>query len=385
MHFVMKLSKLCNLRCNYCYEYEELSHKERMPLEGLDFFFRHLVTYIQSKPKQIGIPHFILHGGEALLLPHSYLRSFRELQRKHLDAAGIEYTNGVQSNLVQISDATLDLLQELNISLGISFDVFGNQRVDIKGRDTQDRVLDNLQRLIDRNIRFGGAITVLHGANIEHVLRIYDFYNRLRINYRMLPIFSHVDPPARIEPILISHQETLTAFQEVAKAQFANPSNIRVLPLWDYFKAAVSYLTGGRKAIYDPQVEEWVYIVNTNGDTYDHGDAYSPEGFMGNIFKQPLSEIRKAPEYQNTVAIRQSRLETCHSCSFYGHCNQLPIAEAISSERVYDENGKLECTIAKPMIQFMINEIEQSDSGKLLLNSLDITHDSSLENQMIPS
>jgi len=384
MHFVIKLSKLCNLRCTYCYEYEELSNKERMPLEGLDFFFRNLVTYIESKPEHLRTPHFILHGGEALLLPHSYLRSFRDLQRKYLDAAGIKYSNGVQSNLVKISDATLDLLEELEISLGISFDVFGDQRVDIKGQDSQDRVLDNLQRVIDRNIPFG-AIMVLHGGNIDHVLPTYDFYNKLKINYRMLPIFSHSNPPPRVEPILVSREKTLKAFQEVAKAQFANPTNIRVLPLWDYFKAAVRYLTDERKTIYDPQAQEWVYIINTNGDVYDHGDAYSPEGFMGNVFRQSLSDIRQTADYQQTVAVRQSRLETCRSCSFYGHCNQLPMAEAISSERFYDEDDKLKCTIAQPMIQFMINQIEQSDSGKLLLNDLDSSlMSSSLSNQMIP-
>ncbi|MGY6530624.1 MAG: radical SAM protein [Cyanobacterium sp.] len=385
MHFVIKLSKLCNLRCTYCYEYEELANKERMPLEGLDFFFRNLVPYLESKPEHLRRPHFVLHGGEALLLPHSYLRSFRDLQRKYLDPAGIKYSNGVQSNLVKVSDATLDLLEELEITLGISFDVFGNQRVDLKGQDSQDRVLDNLQRLIDRNIPFG-AIMVLHKGNIDHILPTYEFYNRLKINYRILPIFSHNNPPPRIEPILITHEQTLKAFQEVAKAQFASVTNIRVLPLWDYFRAAVRYLTDGKKAIYNPEVEEWVYIINTNGDVYNHGNAYCPEGLMGNVFRQSLLEIRQTADYKRTVAIRQNRLETCRSCSFDGYCNQLPIAEAISSERTYNEAGKLECNISKPMIQFMINEIEKSDSGKLLLNNLESSSlTSSLDNQMIPS
>lgn len=384
MHFVMKLSKLCNLRCNYCYEYEELNNKERMPLEGLDFFFRHLATYLKSQPPENRTANFVLHGGEALLLPHSYLRAFKELQRKYLDAEGLEYNNGVQSNLVQISDATLDLLEELDINLGMSFDVFGNQRVDIKGNDSQDRVLDNMQRLMDRKIPFA-AIMVLHEANIDYVLPSYEFYNELHINYRMLPIFSHNDPPPRVEPILVSHEETVKALQEVVKAQFAQPSNIKVLPLWDYFKAAVRYLAGARRAIYDPQREEWAYIVNTNGDVYSHGDAYSADGLMGNIFRQSLSDIKQSAEYQHTISVRKNRAENCRSCSFYGYCNQLPIAEAISSERVYHEDGKLECTIAKPMIQFIINQIEQSDSGKLLLNTVDVSEDSALENEMIPS
>jgi len=35
MFFVMKVSKLCNLRCTYCYEYDELANRERMSLDQL--------------------------------------------------------------------------------------------------------------------------------------------------------------------------------------------------------------------------------------------------------------------------------------------------------------------------------------------------------------
>jgi uncharacterized protein len=362
----MKLSKLCNLRCTYCYEYEELENKERMPLEGLAYFFRHLAQYLQVTP-QVTPLHFILHGGEALLLPHSYLREFRSLQRQYLDAAGIEYTTAVQSNLVKISESTLDLLAEEEISLGISFDVFGDQRIDLKGRNSQDAVLVNMQRLMDRKIPFG-AIAVLHRLNIDHVVPTYQFFNELGINYRILPIFSHVDPPSRIEPLLVSHQDTVTALQKVAQVQFEAPSNIRVLPLWNYFTAAVRYLTGKSIQTYEPVQAEWAYIVNTNGDLYNHGDAYLQEGLMGNIFQQSLAQIRQSAAYQQTLALRQERLATCRRCQFDGYCNQLPVAEAIPSERMYSSSGNLECPLAQPMIQFMVKQIEQSPDAQLLLN-----------------
>jgi uncharacterized protein len=369
MHFVMKLSKLCNLRCTYCYEYEELGNKDRMPMEGLAYFFRNLADYLQAQPERTPL-HFILHGGEALLLPHSYLREFRNLQRQYLDQAGIEYTVAVQSNLVKLSDATLDLLAEEEISLGISFDVFGDQRVDIKGSNSQDAVLENMQRLIDRRIPFG-AIAVLHSLNIDHVVSTYHFYNELGINYRILPIFSHIDPPPRVEPLLVSHQDTVKALQQVAKAQFDAPTKIRVLPLWSYFNAAMRYLTGKSIGAYNPAQQEWAYIVNTNGDLYNHGDAYLPEGLMGNIFHQSLAEIRKSSDYQETIALRDNRLETCRRCPFDGYCNQLPIAEAIPSERAYDAQGKLQCSIAQPMIRYMIGQIEQSPDAQLLLNQVE--------------
>ena len=369
MHFVMKLSKLCNLRCTYCYEYDELGNKERMPLEGLAYFFRNLADYLKNHPQSSPL-HFILHGGEALLLPHSYLREFRNLQRQYLDTAGIEYTTAVQSNLVKISERTLDFLAEEKISLGISFDVFGDQRVDIKGHNSQEAVLENMQRLIDRKIPFG-AIAVLHRLNIDYVVPTYQFFNQLGINYRILPIFSHVDPPSRIEPLLVSHEETVTALQKVAQAQFQEPTNIRVLPLWNYFMAAIRYLTGQSTEIYDPAQEEWAYIVNTNGDLYNHGDAYLAEGLMGNIFCQSLQEIRKSVAYAKTINLRQNRLATCRRCSFNGYCNQLPVAEAIPTERMYDATQNLQCPIAKPMIQFMIQQIEQSVDAQLLLNQVE--------------
>lgn len=365
MHIIIKLSKLCNLRCTYCYEYAELANKERMPLAGIEYFFQNLADYVKQRQDQRPI-HLILHGGEALLLPESYLREFCELERRYLGEAGIEYTTSVQSNLVKVADRTLDLLAELNISLGVSLDVFGDQRVDIKGRQSQDTVLENLQRLIDRDIHFG-AIAVLHAQNIDHVIPTYQFFNELGINYRILPIFSHEDPPERIRPLLISPVATVNALQTVAKAQFAEPTNISVMPLWVYFTAAIRHLQGHKIEAYQPANEEWALIMNTNGDIYSHGDAYQPEGLMGNVFSQPLAEIFASKSYQDTLKLRHQRLETCRSCKFDRQCNQLPIAEAIPSERTYDEMGNLQCQVAQPMIQFMVEQIQQSVDAQLLL------------------
>ena len=37
--FVVKISKFCNLRCSYCYEFEELGQRRRMSLADLHAFF----------------------------------------------------------------------------------------------------------------------------------------------------------------------------------------------------------------------------------------------------------------------------------------------------------------------------------------------------------
>ncbi len=367
MYIVMKLSKMCNLRCTYCYEYDELSNKERMPLDGIEYFFKSLSEYVLSRGNYFPI-HLVFHGGEALLLPHEYLRAVCSIAEKYLGANGVKYDISVQSNLFKLSNKTLDLLEELNLHLGISLDVFGDQRLDIAGRVSQDKVLDNLQRLLDRDVNFG-AISVLHALNVDKAVKTFQFYQELGIGYRILPIHSsHETPPERMKHLLLSHEQTIEALQKVAKAKFNSSSPIEILPLDDYFQAAVRYLINGEIGLYNPFDFEWALIVNTNGDIYPHGDAYQPIGLMGNIFRQSISEILVSEAHTNATKVRMERAETCRRCKFDGKCVQLPIAEAIPSERFYDEAGVLQCSIAQPMIQFMVDEIQQSSDAQALLN-----------------
>lgn len=362
MHLVMKLSKLCNLRCNYCYEYDELANKERMPLEKLRFFLQHLAPYLEKERIEA---RFVLHGGEPLLLPHSYLRAFKQLQQEYLDPLGIRYKNTVQTNLVKAPDKVLDLLQELDISLGVSLDVFGDQRVDLQGRNSQKIVLDNLQRLLDRQIPVG-AIAVLHQHNIDRAVDIYRFYNDLGINCRLLPIFSIESPVPRVNTLNLSRQQVLQAYQAVASAQFSSPTKIKVYPLCQYFQAAVRDLTQQAIKRYEPAQREWALIINTNGDVYNHGDAYLPEGLMGNVFKQSIQQIFASSAYARVNALRHQRSQTCRHCSFDRKCHQIPVVEALPSERLYDEKGHLLCSIAQPMIQYMRDHLQDSSVRHLL-------------------
>jgi uncharacterized protein len=98
MHLVMKLSKLCNLRCTYCYEYAELANKERMAIESIDYFFNSVAQNVLKRGNNVPVD-LILHGGEPLLLPREYLRAVGALREKHFASNGITNTVAVQSNL----------------------------------------------------------------------------------------------------------------------------------------------------------------------------------------------------------------------------------------------------------------------------------------------
>src|SRR6185503_8399340 len=96
LELIVKVSKYCNLRCSYCYEYNELANKRRMSLEQLRAFFEHVAdTASDFGRDQI---RFIWHGGEPLLLPPDYYHSIGQLQREILPPE-LKFTNHVQTNL----------------------------------------------------------------------------------------------------------------------------------------------------------------------------------------------------------------------------------------------------------------------------------------------
>lgn len=362
MHFVMKLSKLCNLRCNYCYEYDELGERDRMPLDRLEWFFAGLAEHYRAAGWRFKL-HFVLHGGEPLLLPESYLRGLVEGMRGRLGAAGVPFECSLQTNLTRLGERTIALLDELQISLGVSIDVFGGQRLTIAGEDSQDRALDNLQLLFDRGAveRLGvGGISVLHRRNVDRAVDTFEFFRELGLGYRILPIFSITDPPPRVRGLTLEPARVVAALQQVALAQLRARPSIRVYPLDNYFESAVHHLTGVAVRRYDPRAAEWALIVDTNGDVYNHAEAYLPEGRMGNIFGERFSEILASPARAATLALREARAADCSGCPYFDCCSGIPVIEALPSERAYALDQRLECTVARPMIAFM-TELLRSD------------------------
>ena len=266
------------------------------------------------------------------------------------------YVVATQTNLTQYKKEILDLFVEHGVTLGVSLDVFGGLRKSISGVDSQDIVLRNLQRLNDDGYLEPlcvGGIAVVTSRNIDRVLDIYEFYKRLGMSFRMLPVFNQsTERDFRAPGLEVSHARVLAAYKQVAIAQLRDNMQQPIRPLEDYFKAAVIACVNGISNRYDPWDEEYALIINTNGDIYSDGDTYSPEGFIGNIYERPFSEIYRSERRKKVCEVREVRAQTCRLCPYDQRCNQMSIAECKPSERQLDAKGRLICTIARPMIDF---------------------------------
>jgi uncharacterized protein len=125
LEFVVKLSKYCNLRCSYCYEFEDLHKRDRMDLAQIQRMFLHISAH--TAEHNVENVKFIWHGGEPFLFKPDF---FREIGRSQtaIFGADVAVSNTVQTNLTVLSEEMLSFLENGSFfsGLGVSFDPYGS-------------------------------------------------------------------------------------------------------------------------------------------------------------------------------------------------------------------------------------------------------------------
>src|SRR3954466_9223944 len=114
-------SKLCNLRCRYCYELPMLIDASRMSLQDIERMFVNVERGYRAYNEPIGI-NFYWHGGEPLLIPPSFYDRVFEIQRRVFPESTRRITNSIQSNFTVMDDDRIALLQRFD-AVGISLDL----------------------------------------------------------------------------------------------------------------------------------------------------------------------------------------------------------------------------------------------------------------------
>lgn len=353
VHWVVKASKLCNLRCLYCYEWNELSNRERLSLEGWERLLVMIREYHQKRAAELRAPFqscIIWHGGEPMLLPLSYYEQVVDLQHRILGDQALarrEFFNTVQTNLYTLPEDTLDLFEREGFQIGVSMDVVGGIRLTAQGKETEDRVVENMDRLRGRAMAFG-AILVLAGHTCPNITVAYDFYESIRINLRVLPLFqAPLNTPGA--PFAATASQMIDALCRLFAHWALRPNRVPVWPLNSYVRMVYLKMMGQRQGRYDRRAGEWALLVNTNGELYQVMDAYEPRFSLGNLFRDSLADVLSSDAYAQSL-VRDDALYArhCGRCQFRGACNSLPLFES-----AYPGPHLERCYIAYEVLQYI--------------------------------
>ncbi len=377
--FVVKTSKQCNLRCQYCYEFKDLHKTDVMTIAQIESMYRHLESYYRSLPHFTDI-HFIWHGGEPLLLSPRFYWEALDLQSQIFTGDNYKVSNGVQTNLTVLDDERLLLLAEGFDRVGVSIDVMGDLRTYENGRDSQARVLENIDRLRAASIPFG-CITVLNRKNIDNIEQIYQFYRELNLAARLLPLH-HTDNTEQNNGIEIDPHSVLKAFQTIFDLWLEDEVDTSITPVVEMVRDVLNF--------YDPQAacyfydkREWeiINLVNITGDMYGYADAYQLDRSYGNIFTTPLAELYASPQHEKSILAAEQRLEqTCVDCKFFGACSGYPIAEDGYEYHELDEHGAIRCIVQKGMLQYI--EYRLLEEGIIEGGTIDLSKLKNIDNEL---
>lgn len=354
LQLVTKITKYCNLRCTYCYEYPDLDKKERMTTDNLAAFFRHVADF--ARKNKIDNVDFLWHGGEPLLIPLAFYDEIAGLQQEAF-GTDVSYSNSMQTNLTVLTDRHIAWLRDKAFlsSMGVSFDVLGDQRVDKTGQTRTKAIAANMQKLIDNGVHFG-AISVLSRATLPHVRQIYQFFDGLGIGSRFLPFYMNAYEK-QIQEHALTHAEIVAGLNAAFDTWLESENATPALPISEYLDYATTWLGGGEGMTYNIRENECVFIVNTNGDTYGIAHAYEPEYLYGNIFTQSLDEILASAGRARAVKEAEMRVARhCAGCKYFGACSGHFAASATPQQQSMLETGG--CPVAG-VIDHMVARLEQ--------------------------
>jgi uncharacterized protein len=362
IEFVMKISKYCNLRCSYCYEFNELSDTSRLSLASFGRMLDNMKGHAGRNWERIC---FIWHGGEPLLIKPAYYEQLGALQREKL-GEDVVYWNFTQSNLTALGDQTLDFVEQKRFfkGVGVSVDPFGTERVDMRGRPTNETVFKNMQRLRDRNYDFA-CITVLTPKSLPFVSQTFNFFDTLGTQFRVLPYdFSASDDQAKTH--------TLTAEQHVAALTtlfdlwLSSPGRLRIDPIYEYMIYAMKYRNKVEKQYWDMWRDEAVFTVELDGALWGRPTAYEPDEEYGNIIEQDLETILDSDKRRIACEESVARIETyCGTCPYYGYCPGKYVGNSTNIEQaLFAKSG---CWVRK-VIDHIVEKLDEIgiDTGTAL-------------------
>ena len=361
--FVFKVSKYCNLRCDYCYEFPYLGDKARMSLDQIRAAFQNIKSSVTAL--EITNADFIWHGGEPFLVPLEFYEAVNLIQ-KDIFGSDLKYVNAVQTNLTVLTERHIEFLERgFFEDIGVSFDVYGDQRIDTAGRSRADLVRANIHKLIDHQIRFC-AIAVLARHALPNIKHIYRFFDELGINHRMLAYYRSVSS-TQAQRHGLNFDELVDAYKDVFHEWLASERATPVDPIRDYVRYAVRHVTGADNNRYDRSLSERVFIVDVNGDVFNVVESYEPEFCYGNLFHSTFREIAASEGRARSIALSQERIHRfCHQCPYFGNCPGVFVANATSVERqILEASG---CPV-RAMLDHILDVFERADLNDFILES----------------
>lgn len=327
LEIVLKLSGFCNFRCAYCYEFDRLSDPTRMSPDRVARIAAELGAYateLALRSQTSVVLTFVLHGGEPLILPLSYLEEVTARLRT-AEGPGVSVRLAVQTNAYRIRPAVLDLLRRNAVGISVSHDVIVGSRVTAAGQPVEAQVDATLRALHSERLLRGG-ITVLHRTSAPHLAQVHRYWRDLGVRYRLLPLFRNSGPRAEIYGL--DEAQAADALAGLCAHLLDAGEAIDMSPLREAVTIALVHIAGlAVRNVGRLDFGRTAFVINTDGGVYDQtATDYSAADRLGDLTRESFKSIVTGSAIRRLHA-RDDALEAsrCGGCRFNAACSRWPL------------------------------------------------------------
>jgi uncharacterized protein len=342
---VLQPTPFCNIDCDYCYLADRLSTKKMLPAQAVEIVDRLVSADVIGSDLSM-----VWHAGEPLTLPTSYYREiFVGLSSRRYP---FTIRHSFQTNAMLINDEWCKFFKEWDVNVGVSVDgpaaIHDAHRKDRSGRGTHAKVMEGIRTLQRNSVPFH-AIAVVTAESLLQPEAVFDFFletgiDRIGFNIEELEganssssvAGGNISNVRRFFECMAECQErcqnkiTIREFENARAAIQGNHipdsslpelRNDQTLPL-----AIVTVAWDGSMTAFSPEL--------IDAKSKDYGDF-----ILGNILRDPISEIVDSPKYKRIAGAIQEGCKRCaETCQYFSVCG----GGAPSNK--YFENGSFEST-----------------------------------------
>lgn len=321
MNYIIKTIQGCNLSCVYCYEQRHNRRNRAMSLEDAKCFLQKVFDYyIRNRPEEVLAFHW--HGGEPMLLGADFFEEIIGFQER-LFGREIRWFNTMQSNLSLLDDSFIELYGRhgARLSVGISFDFFGDARVDKKNRSTNERVWANVKGLQEAGIETN-FVTMLTKENVGRIDELYDFVRFEKVSIRFNQIF---DAPRKRAfdrpPVRLSNQVFSEALKRLTQRWINDSECSFTIDNAERVMMKIANPDSTRMCWYEKNCLEGHMAICPDGTVFPCDSVYFKELSYGNIFHDSYERIVSSEPRQKLLNALGEVREGCGECQYLDYCN----------------------------------------------------------------
>jgi uncharacterized protein len=333
------------MACTYCYYYDNKHADvyERPVLMSAETL-EQTVIFLQDAVQTYHVKNLIIafHGGEPTLHKTTDIRFFCEnLTSRLKDIVAVRFA--VQTNGLFLPKNWISLFLDFDFDIGISIDGSRNEhdrhRIDVRGRGTYDRIVENIARLrskLPNAKRVIGAITVL--TPDKNALEVYRHFTEglgiCRVKF-LFPDATHdtviSDPMAQS-----SYSGSLC---EVFDYWLQHHQQSVEIPVFDHAVRSVMVSLIGDLRV-DNSGAVAITILSDGGlridDEFMIADTWFKEQRELNVFTHRLTDWVDQPNVQEIFSAKKSHPTDCSACQFAASCGGGMVPTRFSTHRRLD-------------------------------------------------